>query len=53
MGGALIGILILNCFNNGMTVINVSPYWQTIASGALLLIALTVDFLSARRRLKT
>jgi ribose/xylose/arabinose/galactoside ABC-type transport system permease subunit len=50
MGGAFIGILILNCFNNGMAVINVPPYWQTVASGALLLFALTVDFLGARRR---
>lgn len=50
MGGAMIGILILNCFNNGMTVIDVSPYWQTIASGALLLLALTADFLNVRKR---
>jgi ribose/xylose/arabinose/galactoside ABC-type transport system permease subunit len=50
MGGALVGILILNCFNNGMTVIDVPPYWQVVASGVLLLIALTADFLSARKR---
>lgn len=50
MGGALIGILILNCFNNGMTVIDVNPYWQTIASGILLLVALGVDFMTQRRR---
>ncbi|MDR1205107.1 MAG: ABC transporter permease [Peptococcaceae bacterium] len=50
MGGALAGILILNCFNNGMTVIDVPPYWQVVASGILLLIALTADFLSARKR---
>jgi len=52
MGGALVGILILNCFNNGMTVISVNPYWQTIASGVLLLVALMVDFMSQRRRTK-
>ena len=50
MGGALKGILILNCFNNGMVVINVNPYWQTIASGILLLVALAVDFMTQRRR---
>ena len=50
MGGALVGILILNCFNNGMTVIGVNPYWQTIASGVLLIAALTVDFVGQRRR---
>ena len=50
MGGALIGILVLSCFNNGMTVIDVPPYWQTVASGALLLIALTIDTFAAKRR---
>jgi ribose/xylose/arabinose/galactoside ABC-type transport system permease subunit len=53
MGGAFIGILILSCFNNGMTVINIPPYWQTVASGALLLLALTVDFLGTRRRVQS
>ena len=50
MGGALVGILILGSFNNGMTVINVPPYWQTVASGTLLLIALAADFISMKRR---
>ena len=50
MGGAFVGILILSCFNNGMTVIDVPPYWQTVATGAVLLIALTVDFLAAKKR---
>jgi ribose/xylose/arabinose/galactoside ABC-type transport system permease subunit len=50
MGGALVGILILNCFNNGMTVIDVPPYWQTVASGMLLLIALIVDYVSVNKR---
>jgi ribose/xylose/arabinose/galactoside ABC-type transport system permease subunit len=52
MGGALIGILILNCFNNGMTIVRVTPYWQTVASGALLLIALAIDFLRISRTKK-
>ena len=50
MGGAFIGILILSCFNNGMIVINVPPYWQTVASGALLLVALTIDSFAAKKR---
>lgn len=49
MGGALIGILILNCFSNGMTIIDVNPYWQTVASGLLLIFALTADVLNERR----
>ena len=50
MGGALVGILILNSFNNGMTVIDVPVYWQSVASGTLLLVALAADFISARKR---
>jgi ribose/xylose/arabinose/galactoside ABC-type transport system permease subunit len=52
MGGAVIGIMILSCFNNGMTMINIQPYWQTTASGALLLVAITVDFVRTARRKK-
>jgi ribose/xylose/arabinose/galactoside ABC-type transport system permease subunit len=48
MGGAFIGLLILNGFNNGMTVLGINPYWQTVASGLLLLIALTLDYIQAR-----
>jgi ribose/xylose/arabinose/galactoside ABC-type transport system permease subunit len=48
MGGAFVGLLILNGFNNGMTVLGINPYWQTVASGVLLLIALTLDYIQAR-----
>jgi len=50
MGGAMIGILILSTFNNGMTMINVPMHWQSVASGLVLLSALTADFLSSRKR---
>ena len=52
MLGAFFGLLLLNCFNNGMTVMGVNPYWQTVASGALLLIALMFDFISMVRKEK-
>ena len=50
MGGALIGILILNCFDNGTTVIGMDSYWQSIASGMLLVIALLADYLLSSRK---
>lgn len=43
MLGALVGIMILNVFNNGMQLIGLSSYYQTIASGLLLLVALIYD----------
>ena len=48
LGGAFIGLLILNSFNNGMTILRISPYWQQIASGILLLLALTSDYIALK-----
>ena len=48
MVGAFIGLLLLNCFNNGMTLVGLDPYWQTVASGALLLVALIIDYYNTR-----
>ena len=53
MGGALIGILILNCFENMTTLIGLNTYWLTIMSGLLLLVALLADFaVTAKNRNK-
>jgi ribose/xylose/arabinose/galactoside ABC-type transport system permease subunit len=49
LGGVFIGLLILNSFNNGTMVIGVTTYWQTVASGLLLFLALTFDWIRARR----
>ncbi|MCQ2451877.1 MAG: ABC transporter permease [Oscillospiraceae bacterium] len=43
MMGALIGIMILNVFNNGMQLIGLTSYYQTVASGLLLILALCYD----------
>lgn len=49
MGGAFVGLVLLNGFNSGLSTIGLSPYWQTLASGALLLLALTFDFFNTKR----
>jgi len=43
--GAFVGLLIINSFSNGMTIIGLGTHWQTVASGVLFLIALTIDFI--------
>ena len=53
MAGAFVGLLVLNTFNNGMTVVGFSPYWRTVASGMLLVLALMLDFLQKKRSEKT
>ena len=50
IGGAVIGILILNIFENGMQMMGVPSYWQTVSSGLLLLAALLYDHWVAKRR---
>lgn len=52
MGGAFIGLLILNTFQIGMGVVGVNPYWVNVFSGFILLIALATDFIAQRRASK-
>ena len=49
MGGVFIGLMVLNTFDMGTTIVRFSNYWTTVLTGVLLLFALTLDYLSARR----
>ena len=43
VGGTLLGVLIIGTLNNGMTLLSVPSYYQTVANGILLLIAVGID----------
>ena len=49
--GAVIGLLIMSVVNNGLVVIKLDPYWQTVAIGVIMIVAVAIDIL--RRRSKT
>jgi ribose/xylose/arabinose/galactoside ABC-type transport system permease subunit len=49
MLGCFLGLLIINGFNNGLTIMRVTSYWQGVASGVLLLLALTLDYFANRK----
>jgi len=49
MVGVALGML-LQAFNTGLTMVNVPAFWQYVARGGLLLIALTSDFIRKRNR---
>ena len=49
MAGAFVGILILSTFSNGLTVIGLGPYLQNVATGLLLIFALTLDFFQKKQ----
>ena len=52
MGGAFVGLLILNTFQIGMTSVGVSTYWVTVFAGIILLLALSFDFFEQQRKNK-
>ncbi len=50
MGGTFLGVILIQAFNTGLTMVNVQSFWQLVARGALLLFALASDFLRKRNR---
>ena len=49
LGGALIGLLIMQGFNNGLMMLNVPSFWQTVSRGLLLIAALSFDYVRNRK----
>ena len=52
MFGTVLGVILIQAFNTGLIMVNVSTFWQYVARGALLLFALTSDFIRKQRREK-
>ncbi len=52
MGGTILGVLLIQAFNTGLTMVQVPSFWQFVARGALLLIALTIDYVRKTNREK-
>ena len=53
MFGVFIGLMLLNSFKNGLVVVGLDSYYQVVASGLLLIAALTLDFFRERSRIKS
>ncbi|MDD3415172.1 MAG: ABC transporter permease [Lachnospiraceae bacterium] len=52
MGGTILGIILIQAFNTGLTMVNVPSFWQYVAKGGLLLFALTTDYIRKQKREK-
>lgn len=52
MGGTVLGIILIQAFNTGLIMVNVPSFWQYVARGALLLFALTSDYIRKEKRKK-
>ncbi|TWT29791.1 Ribose transport system permease protein RbsC [Posidoniimonas corsicana] len=47
--GAVLGCLIIGVLNNGLALLDVSPFWQKVIKGTVILAAVAIDRLSRRQ----
>ena len=41
--GTVIGAVIIGVLNNGLVLMNVSPFWQQVVKGGVILLAVIID----------
>lgn len=50
--GTAVGVLIPSVLNNGLVIVNVQPFWQTVAIGAILIVAVAVDNIKRSQQMR-
>jgi len=48
--GTVLGCLIIGVLNNGLFLLNVSPFWQQVIKGLVILLAVAIDKMNVRNR---
>ena len=48
-GGMIIGILVIGVLNNGLNLLHVNSFWQYVARGVVILLAVYVDLIRKRK----
>jgi ribose transport system permease protein len=48
--GSLLGVMLMALISNGLNLLGINVYWQTIIIGAVLIIAVAADSLSRRNQ---
>jgi len=51
--GTLVGALIMGVLRNGLNLMNVSAYWQTVVLGLVIVVAVWIDVLRQRAIART
>jgi ribose transport system permease protein len=41
--GTVLGAIIIGVLNNGLVLLNVSPFWQQVVKGGVILLAVIID----------
>lgn len=47
--GTFLGIVLLKVVNSALVMLNVSVYWQDFVQGAILVLAVTMDYVTHRK----
>ena len=47
--GTVIGALIIGVLNNGLVLLDVSPFWQQVVKGVVILLAVVLDRFSNKK----
>ncbi|MBS1653394.1 MAG: ribose ABC transporter permease, partial [Bacteroidetes bacterium] len=47
--GTVIGAVIIGVLNNGLVLLNVSPFWQQVVKGGVILLAVIIDKLGDKK----
>ena len=50
VAGTVVGVIIIGILNNGLVLLDVSPFWQQVVKGLVILLAVVIDRMSARGR---
>jgi ribose transport system permease protein len=50
VAGTVIGATIIGVLNNGLVLLNVSPFWQQVVKGAVILLAVIIDQKSKKKK---
>ena len=51
VGGMVIGVLIIGIISNGLNLLHVNSYWQYVAKGLIILLAVYIDMVRKNREL--
>jgi ribose transport system permease protein len=49
IGGTALGVLVIGVLNNGLNLLNINSFWQLIAKGMVILLAVYIDILKKRK----
>ncbi len=50
VGGMFIGVLVIGIISNGLNLLRVNSYWQYVAKGIIILIAVYIDMYKNRKQ---